>query len=212
MVEQKLENILWAEYERITRGQQVAGWSELPVREDQSGIAVKAADQIPGRTELKSTEQETSSASSVADRAGDLARDFGKSRLNAMPLISTLVGLFSRNSEAEAPPPLAKYAMPRSVRLSAANSRDGSSLRSVDYGQDGLARAYRETGPTTATMSQEAPPAWAGPGSTAMAPQILVNVQAMDSRSFLDHSQEIAQAVREAMLNMHALNDVVSEL
>jgi hypothetical protein len=42
--------------------------------------------------------------------------------------------------------------------------------------------------------------------------QIVVNVQAMDSRSFIDHSQEIAQAVREAMLNMHALNDVVSEL
>ncbi len=39
-----------------------------------------------------------------------------------------------------------------------------------------------------------------------------VQVQAMDSRSFLDHSQEIARAVREAMLNSHALNDVVSEL
>jgi len=48
-----------------------------------------------------------------------------------------------------------------------------------------------------------------GPGGGA---QIVVNVQAMDSRSFLDHSQDIAQAVREAMLNMHALNDVVSEI
>jgi hypothetical protein len=34
----------------------------------------------------------------------------------------------------------------------------------------------------------------------------------MDSRSFLEHSDEIARAVREAMLNSHALNDVVSEL
>jgi hypothetical protein len=34
----------------------------------------------------------------------------------------------------------------------------------------------------------------------------------MDSRSFLDHSDDIARAVRDAMLNMHALNDVVSEL
>ena len=44
------------------------------------------------------------------------------------------------------------------------------------------------------------------------APQITVQVQAMDSRSFLDHSHDIAQAVREAMLNMHALNDVINDL
>jgi hypothetical protein len=42
--------------------------------------------------------------------------------------------------------------------------------------------------------------------------QITIQVQAMDSRSFLDHSEEIARAVREAMLNSHALNDVVNDL
>ena len=31
--------------------------------------------------------------------------------------------------------------------------------------------------------------------------QITVQVQAMDSQSFLDHSNDIAQAVRQAMLN-----------
>jgi hypothetical protein len=39
-----------------------------------------------------------------------------------------------------------------------------------------------------------------------------VNVQAMDSQSFLDHSSDIAQAVRNAMLNMSSINDLVSEL
>ncbi len=34
----------------------------------------------------------------------------------------------------------------------------------------------------------------------------------MDSRSFLDHSDDIAQAVRQAMLNMNSLNDVVTSL
>jgi hypothetical protein len=34
----------------------------------------------------------------------------------------------------------------------------------------------------------------------------------MDSRSFMDHSDEIARAVREALLNAHSLGDVVSEL
>jgi hypothetical protein len=44
------------------------------------------------------------------------------------------------------------------------------------------------------------------------APQITVNVNAMDSQSFMDHSTDIANAVREAMLNMHPINDVVASL
>jgi hypothetical protein len=34
----------------------------------------------------------------------------------------------------------------------------------------------------------------------------------MDSRSFADHSDEIARAVREAMLRSHSLNDVIAEI
>ena len=49
-------------------------------------------------------------------------------------------------------------------------------------------------------------------GATREAANITIQVQAMDSRSFLDHSTEIAQAVREAMLNMHSLNDVVNDI
>ena len=41
---------------------------------------------------------------------------------------------------------------------------------------------------------------------------ILVQVQAMDSQSFMDHSQQIAQAVRQAMLNLNSLNDVITDL
>jgi hypothetical protein len=37
-------------------------------------------------------------------------------------------------------------------------------------------------------------------------------VQAMDARSFLDRSNDIAAAVRDAMLNMNSINDVVNEL
>jgi hypothetical protein len=39
-----------------------------------------------------------------------------------------------------------------------------------------------------------------------------VHVQAMDSQSFMDRSNEIANAVKSAMLNSHSLNDVVSEV
>lgn len=49
-------------------------------------------------------------------------------------------------------------------------------------------------------------------GSQSAAPQITVNVNAMDSQSFMDRSDDIASAVRAAMLNMHPINDVVADL
>ena len=49
------------------------------------------------------------------------------------------------------------------------------------------------------------------PAQTAAPAQITVQVQAMDSRSFLDHSADIAMAVRQAMLESSVLNDVVRE-
>jgi hypothetical protein len=41
---------------------------------------------------------------------------------------------------------------------------------------------------------------------------VTVNVSAMDSQSFMDRSNDIASAVREAMLNLHPINDVVANL
>ena len=48
--------------------------------------------------------------------------------------------------------------------------------------------------------------------TTQQGHSILVQVQAMDSQSFMDHSHDIAQAVRQAMLNMNSLNDVIQDL
>ena len=46
-----------------------------------------------------------------------------------------------------------------------------------------------------------------GPGNV-----VHVHVKTMDSQSFMDRSNEIANAVKSAMLNSHSLNDVVSEV
>jgi hypothetical protein len=46
-------------------------------------------------------------------------------------------------------------------------------------------------------------------GSSGSTTQITVQVQAMDSQSFLDHSDDIAAAVRQAMLTSTTLNDVI---
>ena len=50
------------------------------------------------------------------------------------------------------------------------------------------------------------------PQTSNPAPQITVQVNAMDSQSFLDHSDDIANAVRQALLSSNSLSDVISSL
>lgn len=54
--------------------------------------------------------------------------------------------------------------------------------------------------------------AYQGGSSASAGQQVTIQVQAMDSQSFLDHSEDIANAVRQAMLNSNSLNDVVNDL
>jgi hypothetical protein len=110
--------------------------------------------------------------------------------LGGIPLYSLFKGLFSLagGDDEETLPPLVKYQLPAAVNESAGYSaRTG--FVPLDYDQTGSART-----------------------PSAAAPQVTVQVNAMDSRSFLDHSDEIASAVREAVLNSHSLRDVLTEL
>ena len=129
---------------------------------------------------------QTATAKQDSSSAASIALDVVKSGLGVLPLMTTLFGLFGGGDD-PAPAPLAKYAMPARVNFEAAETPDGG-LASVDYGQSGAPRSY------------------------AAAPQVNVTVQAMDARSFLDRSSDIAAAVRDAMLNLNSINDVVNEL
>ena len=93
------------------------------------------------------------------------------------------------------PPAVTKYQAPSSLALEVANTDNAAAGYPVtDRGQAGEVRVAAETRAMT------------------VQPQVTVNVSAMDSRSFLDHSAEIAQAVRDAMLHMHPVNDLINEL
>jgi hypothetical protein len=52
----------------------------------------------------------------------------------------------------------------------------------------------------------------APPARPSAATQVTVQVQAMDSKSFLDHREEIARAVRQAVLSSHSLNDALRDV
>jgi hypothetical protein len=125
--------------------------------------------------------------------AGEVALDVAKSGLGLVPLASLIFGLFGGGEE-EKPPALVKYALPARRAFSAAETASG--LADVDYDQSGRPRVVDG----------------GGTASAGAAPQITVNVQAMDARSFLDRSTEIAAAVRDAMLHLNSINDVVTDL
>ena len=130
-------------------------------------------------------------SSSILATLGTVASGLTGGALSLSPLLSGLLHLFGGGT-ANGPAPLVKFALPPAIAFQAANV-PGVQTSGLDFSQSGTPRVIGSAAPT-ATQ------------------QITVQVQAMDSRSFLDHSQDIAAAVREAMLNMHPLNDVISDL
>lgn len=137
-----------------------------------------------------------SRASEVASTVASVARSTGSflgGGLAVSPLISGIAKLFGIGRERQELPSLTPFALPTAVSLDGGLTQSGASpLAGVSYGQSGLPRAIPPAPPTGTTIS--------------------VNVQTIDSRSFLDHSDDIARAVREAMLNSHPLNDVIAEI
>jgi hypothetical protein len=109
--------------------------------------------------------------------------------LGLAPLVSGIAGLFG-GGDSSAPAALPTYMAPLPINLDAGFSEGGGGAFGVDSAQGGAPRAMTNS-----------------PSS-----QITVQVQAMDSQSFLDHSGDIALAVRQAMLQSSVLNDVIREV
>ncbi|HEV8147031.1 MAG TPA: hypothetical protein VGP79_11645 [Bryobacteraceae bacterium] len=130
----------------------------------------------------------TSSGASVLATIGKSLQTVFGSGLGLSPLISGIASLFGGGGEASELAPVVKFALPTSVQAQAGIVESSPTAAfGVDYGQGGIARAVTQ------------------------GPQITVQVQALDSQSFLDRSQDIALAVRRAMLESSVLSDVIRE-
>jgi hypothetical protein len=179
----------------------VSGLSQAVTELAKAGQAQTSAASTAARTASSD-----SGSSGGGSTVGTVVSTVLKSGLGLSPLVRGILGLFGGGGEEE-PAPLVKYERPASIQLEAA-LWDGV-VQQADYDQTGAVRRY--TRPAQSTES--AASAGEAAKETGSTQQVVnVTVQAMDSRSFLDHSQEIAHAVREAMLNMNSINDVVSEL
>ncbi|SPF33179.1 conserved hypothetical protein [Candidatus Sulfopaludibacter sp. SbA4] len=181
--------------------------------------SVPLAGMIAGAASGSSGTSGTSSSSSTSGGGSTLesiASTVLKSGLGLVPLIGGLLGLFGGGDSTT--PALEKYTMPAHLGYEGADT--GSGIGASDFDQMGNPRTYASAsgGDTSSgsnggsTSSGSASGGSSSGASSAPAPQITVNVQAMDARSFLDRSSDIAAAVRDAMLNSNAINDVVNEL
>ncbi len=61
------------------------------------------------------------------------------------------------------------------------------------------------------SQNEALPAAAASGGNIIRSAPVTIRVEALDSQSFMDHSDDIAQAVRRALLESHTLNDVILE-
>ena len=100
-------------------------------------------------------------------------------------IVSGIAGLFAGGTP-DAPAPLYRFSLPQSVSVEAGVTRRGQFVP-VHYSQNGQAR----------------------PNET---PRPAPHAIAVDTRWFMDHSEDIASAVKEAMLHSHSINDVVVDL
>src|SRR5215472_13433065 len=127
--------------------------------------------------------------------SGVLSSIFGGALGIFSPVAKGILGLFGLRGSS-APAPLPVYVPPPPVSISGI-------VRSTSGDSGTVAVA----GPTPTPVSQSANV------SQPTAPsQVTVNINAMDSQSFLDRSNDIASAGRLAMLNLHPINDVVADL
>jgi hypothetical protein len=137
----------------------------------------------------QNTTSKASSGSSVASTVGSIAGGL-LGGLSLSPIISSILQLFGGGSTA-APVAATPFTLPPAVQYQAGLTGSPASLVvPVDHGQTGQVRSQ----------------------VVSSAPQINIQVNAMDSQSFLDHSSEIANAVREAILSSNALTDVIADI
>jgi len=112
----------------------------------------------------------------------------------------------------DSPSPLAAET---SAATPAGGSQTSGGAPTVDFDQMGTLKTYDGSLDSSSSLEAETSPAAApGPGAAtpAAASGTTGNALTIDSQWFMDHSSDIARAVRNAMLNMSSINDVMSDL
>jgi len=138
----------------------------------------------------QNTTSRSSGGSSLGSTVASAASSFVGADLSALsPLIGGILNMFGGSSQTPSQP--SPFILPSPVQSNAGMTASApGQVVPVSYGETGQPRSTSQSPPT----------------------QVTVQVNAMDSQSFLDHSDEIAMAVKQAILSSSSLNDVISGL
>ena len=138
----------------------------------------------------QNTGSKGSSGSSIGSTVESVASSFLGGGLSSLsPLLGGLLSLFGGGGQTLVAP--LPYMLPAPVQSQAGLTASAPGQAApVSYGETGQPRAQ----------------------SVNTSPQVTIQVNAMNSQSFLDHSDEIAMAVKKAILNSSSLNDVITGL
>jgi len=139
----------------------------------------------------QNTGSKASGGSSVGSTVEGVASSFLGGGLSSLsPLLGGLLSLFGGGGGQTLAAPL-PYMLPAAVQSQAGLTAGApGQVAPVSYSETGRPRAQ----------------------SSNSSPQVTIQVNAMDSQSFLDHSDDIANAVKQAILSSSSLNDVISSL
>lgn len=139
----------------------------------------------------QNTSSKSSGGSSVASTvAGAASSLLGGGLSSLSPLLGGIISLFSGGGGQTLATP-APFMLPQPIQSEAGLTASvPGQAAPISYNQTGQPRASLSSAPA----------------------QVTVQVNAMDSQSFLDHSDDIAMAVRQAILNSSSLNDVIADL
>jgi hypothetical protein len=179
-------------------GQQIAQLQS--VYERQAALITANTQALQGNTSAQSGH---STAANVASTASSF---LGGGLGLLSPIVSGIAKLFGAGESKPAPLPI--YIPPAPVQI------DGT-LRSSGFTAPGVNQSsVNQSSPASSATATPTPAAResAGTAQSSPAAHVTINVNAMDSQSFMDRSSDIASAVREAMLNLHPINDVVANL
>ena len=141
---------------------------------------------------VNNTASKGGSGSSALSTVGNIASTVFGSGSILTPIITGLINLFRAPSTPQ--PVFTAFTMPAPIHLD--TTLGGGSPQAA---QQTVRAAASTEANVRASVQMSAPP-------------IQIQVNAIDSRSFLDHSDQIAQAVRQALLNSHPLADVIAEI
>lgn len=139
----------------------------------------------------QNTTSKSSGGSSVGSTVGGVASTLLGGGSILSPIVSGLMSLFGSGDSGQTTTATSPFMLPAPAQYEGGvTGGTAGQVVPVSYGESGQPRAQ----------------------ATSPASQVTIQVNAMDSQSFLDHSDDIATAVKAALLSSHSLSDVISDM